>query len=61
MLRTARLVTIHGIGGSGKTRLAIEVTRQLRARDASLRDAVYWVPCRGSLIRAWLRRRPRQS
>jgi hypothetical protein len=46
LLGTARLVTICGIGGSGKTRLAIEVAKRLRSesRDASFADAVYWVP-----------------
>lgn len=38
---TTRLVTIHGIGGIGKTRLAVEVAR--RCRD-DFADGVYFVP-----------------
>ena len=41
LLRSPGVVTVCGVGGAGKTRLAVEVVRQLRA-DADLR--VCWVP-----------------
>ena len=46
MLHPGRLVTICGVGGAGKTRLAIEVARRSRARSGSSGDGeeVYWVP-----------------
>jgi predicted ATPase/DNA-binding CsgD family transcriptional regulator len=46
MLRPGRLVTVCGVGGSGKTRLAIEVAKRSRARSGAMHDArvVYWVP-----------------
>ena len=46
MLHPGRLVTICGVGGAGKTRLAIEVAKRSRARSGSAADGgeVYWVP-----------------
>jgi predicted ATPase/DNA-binding CsgD family transcriptional regulator len=45
MLHPGRLVTICGVGGAGKTRLAIEVAKRCRARSGSAADGdVYWVP-----------------
>ena len=46
MLHPGRLVTICGVGGAGKTRLAIEVAKRSRARSrtAEVRGEVYWVP-----------------
>jgi hypothetical protein len=41
LLRSPGVVTVCGVGGSGKTRLAVQVARQLRA-DADLH--VCWVP-----------------
>jgi predicted ATPase/DNA-binding CsgD family transcriptional regulator len=41
LLRSPGVVTVCGVGGAGKTRLAVQVARQLRA-DADLR--VCWVP-----------------
>ena len=41
LLRSPGVVTICGVGGAGKTRLAVQVARQLRA-DTDLR--VCWVP-----------------
>ena len=41
LLRSPGVVTVCGVGGAGKTRLAVQVVRQLRA-DADLR--VCWVP-----------------
>jgi predicted ATPase/DNA-binding SARP family transcriptional activator len=40
LLANARLLTITGAGGSGKTRLALEVARRAAARDAA---SVAWV------------------
>src|SRR5690348_8134842 len=40
LLEKARLVTLVGPGGCGKTRLALQVARDLEATGA---DAVYWV------------------
>ncbi len=40
LLRDGRLVTICGVGGAGKTRLAIEVARRWRS---AARGDVYWV------------------
>jgi predicted ATPase/class 3 adenylate cyclase len=39
-----RLVTITGTGGTGKTRLALQVAAELVGREL---DAVYWVPLAG--------------
>src|SRR6476619_5713598 len=46
MLHPGRLVTICGVGGAGKTRLAIEVAKRSRARSRTSEDRgeVYWVP-----------------
>jgi predicted ATPase/DNA-binding CsgD family transcriptional regulator len=46
MLHPGRLVTVCGVGGAGKTRLAIEVAKRSRARSGSTGDGgeVYWVP-----------------
>ena len=46
MLHPGRLVTVCGVGGAGKTRLAIEVAKRSRARSGSTEDGgeVYWVP-----------------
>jgi predicted ATPase len=41
MLRRGRLVTICGVGGSGKTRLAIQAAKRSRAGHGG---EVYWVP-----------------
>lgn len=41
LLSTSRLVTVTGVGGSGKTRLCIEVGRELAEQ---YRDGVYFVP-----------------
>ena len=42
--RSSRLVTLCGVGGIGKTRLAIEVAKSLRTGNAKARyDDVYWV------------------
>jgi predicted ATPase/DNA-binding CsgD family transcriptional regulator len=46
MLRPGQLVTVCGVGGAGKTRLAIEVAKRSRARSRTteVRGEVYWVP-----------------
>jgi hypothetical protein len=46
MVRPGRLVTVCGVGGAGKTRLAIEVAKRSRARSGAMHEAreVYWVP-----------------
>jgi predicted ATPase/DNA-binding CsgD family transcriptional regulator len=46
MLGPGRLVTICGVGGSGKTRLAIEVAKRSQAGSGTVPDPpeVYWVP-----------------
>jgi predicted ATPase len=45
MLLPGRLVTVCGVGGAGKTRLAIEVAKRSRARSGAMADyEVYWVP-----------------
>jgi predicted ATPase len=46
MLYPGRFVTICGVGGAGKTRLAIEVAKRHRARSGVTEDGgeVYWVP-----------------
>jgi predicted ATPase len=39
------MITICGVGGLGKTRLAIELARRLRYGSGPLEfDEVYWVP-----------------
>jgi predicted ATPase len=46
MLHPGRLVTVCGVGGAGKTRLAIEVAKRSRARSLATenRGEVYWAP-----------------
>ena len=47
MLRPGRLITVCGVGGAGKTRLAIEVAKRSRAGSrAAVHEAceVFWVP-----------------
>jgi predicted ATPase/DNA-binding CsgD family transcriptional regulator len=46
LLHPGRLVTVCGVGGAGKTRLAIEVAKRSRASSDAMPDAweVYWVP-----------------
>jgi len=46
LLRSSRLVTVCGVGGAGKTRLAIEVARRQRSARRAAEDwvEVYWVP-----------------
>jgi len=46
MLHPGQLVTICGVGGAGKTRLAIEVAKRSRAQSGSTEDScdVHWVP-----------------
>jgi ATP/maltotriose-dependent transcriptional regulator MalT len=39
MLHPGRLVTVCGVGGAGKTRLAIEVAKRSRARSGALENA----------------------
>src|SRR4051794_18382455 len=40
LLASSRLVTLTGLGGSGKTRLALEVATEVRA---GYRDGAWWV------------------
>jgi predicted ATPase len=51
MLDPRRLVTICGVGGAGKTRLAIEAAKRYAASSGVTQDGgeVYWVPL-GALI-----------
>ena len=51
LLIPGRLVTICGVGGAGKTRLAIEVAKRSRAGSGMMHDGreVYWVP-RGAVV-----------
>ena len=51
MLDPGRLVTICGVGGAGKTRLAIEAAKRYAATCGDTQDGgeVYWVPL-GALI-----------
>ena len=46
MLHPGRLVTVCGVGGAGKTRLAIEVAKRSRASSGTMGHGgeVYWVP-----------------
>ncbi len=46
LMRSSRLVTVCGVGGAGKTRLAIEVARRHRSAPTAAGDSVevYWVP-----------------
>ena len=46
LMRNCRLVTVCGVGGAGKTRLAIEVARRHRTAPTAAGDGVevYWVP-----------------
>jgi predicted ATPase/DNA-binding CsgD family transcriptional regulator len=45
IVQPGRLVTVCGVGGAGKTRLAIEVAKRSRARSRAIHKAreVYWV------------------
>jgi hypothetical protein len=51
MLDPGRLITICGVGGAGKTRLAIEAAKRYAASSGVTQDGgeVYWVPL-GALI-----------
>ena len=42
LLLPGRLVTVCGVGGAGKTRLAIEVAKRSRARSGAMQ--AHWVP-----------------
>lgn len=46
LLSRHRVVTLCGVGGAGKTRLAIEVARSIResGREGGAPPEVYWVP-----------------
>jgi predicted ATPase len=45
LLYPGKLVTVCGVGGAGKTRLAIEVAKRSRARPGAKEGCeVYWVP-----------------
>jgi predicted ATPase/DNA-binding CsgD family transcriptional regulator len=45
MLHAGRLVTVCGVGGAGKTRMAIEVAKRSRAHSGAIADSeVFWVP-----------------
>ena len=45
ILHPGRLVTICGVGGAGKTRLAIETAKRHRTHSGAIEDyEVYWVP-----------------
>ncbi|HTF38979.1 MAG TPA: hypothetical protein VK754_00105, partial [Propionibacteriaceae bacterium] len=45
MLHPGRLITVCGVGGAGKTRLAIEAAKRSRAHSGAIADhEVYWVP-----------------
>jgi len=47
MLAPRGLVTICGVGGLGKTRLAIEVANQISGAEKPRTDDVFWVPLTG--------------
>lgn len=47
LLNTRRLITLFGIGGTGKTRLAVETARQLASTGRFL-DGLYFVPLIGA-------------
>jgi predicted ATPase/DNA-binding CsgD family transcriptional regulator len=53
MLHPGRLVTVCGVGGAGKTRLAIEVAKRSRASSGKMGHGgeVYWVPL-GAVVNA---------
>ena len=46
LMRNSGLVTVCGVGGAGKTRLAIEIARRRRAALRAAEDSVeaFWVP-----------------
>jgi predicted ATPase len=48
MLEPRGLVTICGVGGLGKTRLAFEVARRLSEAEKPPTDEVFWVPLTGT-------------